>query len=247
MEPPSTRTKGKETGMQRRRPCLIAVVLLATAQAAGAEQVLLHENFEAGLSDQWVERGFPSIARRNRFSVEVEADGNHYLKVISDDSTSGKGVRLNFDPMRCRTVSWRWKVTNVIPTADLRKKDGDDAAAKLYVVLDGPSPWNPLDKRLLIYVWDNQLPVGTVLPNAWEPEKARMIVLESGPKKAGQWINEQVDLVDDYRRAFSGEDPLAVEALAFMADTDNTSSRVSAGFDDLSVRCRDAPESGPAE
>jgi hypothetical protein len=212
---------------------------LATVQGGSAEQVLLHEDFEAGLSDQWIERGFPSIGRRNRFSVEVETDGNHYLQVISDRSTSGKGVRLNFDPTRCRTVSWRWKVTNVVAMADLKQKDGDDAAAKLYVVLDGPSRWNPLDKRLLIYVWDNQLPAKTVLPNAWEPEKARMIVLESGPGKAARWVNEQVDLADDYRRAFPEEHPLSVEALAFMADTDNTSSRVSAGLDDLMVRCLD--------
>ena len=216
---------------------LAQVTLQAAAWPGSTGQVLLHEDFESGLSDRWIERSFHSIPRKNRFSIELEDDGNHYLGVTSDRSTSGRGVRLDFDPSRCPTVSWRWKVTNVIASADLRHKEGDDAAAKVYVIFDGPSRWNPLDQRLLIYVWDNQLPTGTTLPNAWEPKKAHMLVLQSGADKVGQWVQERVDLVDDYRRAFPGERAASVKAIAFMADTDNTSSRVSAGLDDLEIRC----------
>lgn len=239
--------------MPLRSVCLVATcigltqfALPALVLADGEGMPLLHEDFESGLSDRWIERGFPSIQRRNRFSVAVEDDGNHYLRVVSDRSTSGKGVWLEFDATRCPTVSWRWKVANVVAGADLRRKEGDDAAAKLYVIMDGPSLWNPLDKRLLIYLWDNELPVGTILPNAWEPGGARMIVLESGPEKVGQWVNERVDLAADYRRAFAGESPPTVEALAFMADTDNTLSHVSAGFDDLTIRCA-APAQEPSQ
>ncbi|MCK6553611.1 DUF3047 domain-containing protein [Candidatus Binatia bacterium] len=216
---------------------LAAVVLTGLADTGIAQNVLVREDFESGLSDRWVERGFPSIERTNRFSLVSDPDGNRYLEAISDRSTSGKGLWLEFDPLRCAAVSWRWKISNVIATADLERKEGDDSAAKLYVVFDGPSRWNPVDKRLLIYVWDNRLPRGTVLPNAWEPEKARMVVLQSGAERVGQWVNERVDLANDFRRAFPGEESLQVEALAFMADTDNTGTRVTAGFDDLSVRC----------
>jgi hypothetical protein len=221
---------------------LAQLALPATARPGGDAQVLLHEDFESGLSDRWIERGFPSIERKNRFSIELEDDGNHYLHVASDRSTSGRGVRLEFDPNRCPTVSWRWKVTSVIASADLRHKEGDDAAAKVYVIFDGPSRWNPLDQRLLIYVWDNQLPAGTTLPNAWQPKKAHMLVLESGADKVGQWVPERVDLADDYRRAFPGERAASVKAIAFMADTDNTSTRVSAGLDDLEIRCVSATD-----
>jgi hypothetical protein len=105
------------------------------------------------------------------------------------------------------------------------------------VVFEGPSWWNPLDKRVLVYVWDNRAPVGTVVPNAWLPQKERMIVLESGPAKVGQWVWERVDLADDFGRGFPGETPGAVEGLAFLTDTDNTHARAAAGFDDLVVRC----------
>lgn len=220
-----------------------ATLIQVGVQAASSGAVLYHEAFEAGLSDLWIERGFPSIARKNTFSLAVEADRNHYLKV--DRSTSGKGVWLRFDPRGCPAISWRWRVSDVIAKADLTRKEGDDSAAKIYVVLDGPSRWNPLDKRLLIYVWDNRLPIGTILPNAWEPEKARMLVLESGRDQVGQWVAERIDLARDYARAFPGESPGSVEALAFMADTDNTSSQVTAGFDDLEIRCMTPPKKAP--
>jgi hypothetical protein len=238
--------------MTGRTTCLAAIFAsnilwscAVDAQAASSDTVLFRETFEAGLSDRWLERGFPSIRRKNTFSLAVEANGNRYLKVDSDRSTSGKGIWLRFDPRSCPTIGWRWRIANVIADADLQRKEGDDSAAKLYVVLDGQSGWNPLDKRLLIYVWDNRLPAQTILPNAWEPEKARMLVLESGDDRVGQWVAERIDVLRDYARAFPGESPRDIEALVFMADTDNTSSQVSSGFDDLEIRCVTQPTDAP--
>ncbi len=222
----------------------IVLLFSAWALAAGAAgasdrgAVLFSDDFEAGLSDPWVEQGFPSIAHRNIFSLATEPDGNHYLKVESQQSYSAKGVHLTFSSRQCPYVSWRWRVSNVIDAADLTRKEGDDAAAKLYVVFAGPSWWNPLDKRILVYLWDNAAPVGATYPNAWLPEKERMVILESGQAKVGRWVAEQVDLFNDFKRAFPGQEPGDVEGLAFLADTDNTRSEVSAGFDDLVIRCR---------
>lgn len=221
----------------------VALLVSAGAFAAGAAvasdrgTVLFSEDFESGLTARWVEQGFPSIARRNVFSPAVEPDGNHYLKVESAQSYSAKGVHITFDPKRCPHVSWRWRVSNVIETADLARKEGDDAAAKLYVVFAGPSGWNPFDRRILVYLWDSAAPVGAIVSNAWLPDKERMVIVESGKTKVGRWIDEQVHLFDDFKRAFPGEEPGDVEGLAFLADTDNTQSQVTAGFDDLVIRC----------
>ena len=219
----------------------VAVPVFASNQTA----ILFSENFETGLTDRWVEQGFPSIARRNVFSVAAEPDGNHYLKVDSDQSYSAKGVHITFSPARCPYVSWRWRVSDIIDVADVTRKEGDDAGAKLYVVLAGPSVWNPFDKRILVYLWDNRAPVGSIYPNAWLPHKERMVILESGATKVGRWVSEQVNLLEDFKRAFPGEDPGTVEGVAFLADTDNTRSEVSAGFDDLLISCNVADTGGP--
>ena len=208
-----------------------------TSEAVAQNSLLFSEDFEAGLSARWEERGFSGIARHNVFSLASEPDGNHYLKVESDRSSSAKGVSLAWAPRRCPHVRWRWRISNTIEAGDLTRKEGDDAAAKLYVVFRGPSFWNPLDKRILVYLWDHRATVGAVYPNAWLPDKERMVILESGTAKVGRWVDEQVHLADDFTRAFPGEEPGEVEAVAVLADTDNTGSRVTTGFDDLTIRC----------
>lgn len=230
---------------QRRQSVwLVGVLLFAgwlwvggAAFASDQGPILFAEDFEAGLTDRWVEQGFPSIARRNVFSLAAEPQGNHYLNVESATSYSAKGVHITFPPQQCPHVSWRWRISSVVERADLARKEGDDAAAKLYVVFTGPWVLNPLDKRILVYLWDNRMPAGGIYPNAWLPEKERMVILESGKTKVGQWVAEHVHLVNDFKRAFPGEEPGDVEGLAFLADTDNTRSRVSAWFDDLMIRC----------
>lgn len=216
-----------------------------TSRAAAQSSLLLFEDFEAGLSARWEEQGFPSIARHNIFSLASEPNGNRYLKIESDRSSSAKGVHLTFAPRQCPHVSWRWRISNTIAAGDLTRKEGDDAAAKLYVVFRGPSFWNPLDKRILVYLWDHRAPVGAIYPNAWLPAKERMVIVESGTAKVGQWVNEQIHLASDFARAFPGEELGEVEGLAFLADTDNTRSRVTAGFDDLTIRCTE-PETNRA-
>lgn len=218
---------------------LVAAQALAgrDARAAGTDRVPLSADFERPLDAEWHERGFPRISRRNTFRVVRDADGNHYLRVESDHASSGMGVTLGLDPRRCFDLRWRWMVAGTIAGADLTRREGDDAAAKLCVVFDGPSYWNPTDKRVLVYVWDHAIPAGTILPNAWLPDTARMLVLRSGSDAIGQWSVEQVDLYRDFARAFPGETPGTIEAVAFLADTDDTADRVAAGLDDLSIRC----------
>ena len=95
----------------------------------------------------------------------------------------------------------------------------------------------PFDKRILVYVWDEAGLIGRILPNPWLPDKERMLVLETAASPTEVWVDESVDLGRDFARAFPGESPGELEALAFIADTDNTRSRVSAGLDDLKIQC----------
>jgi len=247
-EPKYREQRGHPMRAQRltRNATVIGLVLILSssigagpsrANSADPAEPAFHEDFEGEPAARWEERDFPSIARKNRFSVANDDEGNHYLQVESAQSTSSRGVRLGLSVERCPHLSWRWRVSNTIVRADLSLRDRDDAAAKIYLVFDGPSRWNPLDKRIMVYVWDNAGPIGRILPNPWLPESERMLVLESAKSPVQKWIYEHVDLNHDFRRAFPGERPGKLLALAFIADTDNTDSRVSAGLDDVVIRC----------
>jgi hypothetical protein len=115
-----------------------------------------------------------------------------------------------------------------LANADMTQKAGDDYAARVYVLFDYPRerlPWatraklalaealygQPVPTAALNYVWDNRQPVGSIKPNAYT-ERVRMVVLESGTAKAGQWISESRDLNADFRAAFEGVG-IGVEAM----------------------------------
>jgi len=148
-------------------------------------------------------------------------------------------------------LQWRWRIERPLANADMTQKAGDDYAARVYVLFDYPRerlPWatraklalaealygQPVPTAALNYVWDNRQPVGTIKPNAYT-ERVRMVVLESGTAKAGQWISESRDLNADFRAAF-GEDAPPVSGVAIATDTDNTGETARAWFGDLELR-----------
>ncbi len=217
----------------------------AMARSVGARAPVFQEDFESDSRVEWVERGFPSVSRKNHFAISEDEQGNHYLRVESEESSSARGVYLSLSVDHCPHFSWRWRISHTISSADLTRKERDDAAARLYLVFDGPSLWNPFDKRILVYVWDEAGPTGRILPNPWLPDKERMLVLETAASPTEVWVDESVDLGRDFARAFPGESPGELEALAFIADTDNTRSRVSAGLDDLKIQCEPRAHAAP--
>ena len=85
----------------------------------------------------------------------------------------------------------------------------------------------------LNYIWANREHAAAILPNAYT-DRAQMFPLQHGGAKAGRWVEEQRNILADYRRAF-GTDPPATATVAIMADTDNTGEQVTAWVDDLVV------------
>jgi hypothetical protein len=51
-----------------------------------------------------------------------------------------------------------------------------------------------------------------------------MVLKEKGTAKVGQWVEEEADVLADYRKAF-GKDPPRAASLAVMNDSDNTGER----------------------
>lgn len=186
-------------------------------------------------------------ARDTRYAL-VDDGGTVVLEADAQASMSGLTHPVRVDLARQPQLRWRWKVAAPLATADLRTKAGDDYAARVYVLFDYPRRRLPLPTRVklklaeafygqaiptaaLNYVWDNRAPVGTVRPNAYTG-RARMIVLESGSEKAGQWATETRDLAADFRLAF-GEAPPPVIAIALATDTDNTGETARAWYGDF--------------
>ena len=198
---------------------------------------------------------FATLPRKaaTRFSI-VELDRAHVLRVEADRSYGNLVHPLQVHPSDSTTLTWRWRVEQLVEDADLRTKAGDDAPAKLCVLFDLPvdklsladrttlrlarvALGEDLPTQTLCYVWDNKLPPGTQLINAFT-RRIRFIVLESGTEKLSQWVSERRDVVADYRGVFGEESRGSVPdivGVAVTADADNTRGRGLAYFGDVTM------------
>jgi hypothetical protein len=153
-------------------------------------------------------------------------------------------VDLAATPILC----WRWLVDAPVATADMRRKAGDDYAARVYVAFDMPDDALGAGTRMklglarrlygqnvpdaaLNYVWDNRNPAGTRARSPYT-DRAELIVAETGTARAGSWVGERVDIAADFARAFGGKPGRPIQ-LAIASDTDKTGSSARAAFADL--------------
>ena len=234
--------------------CVLLAGILLRGLAIGetASQEFVIDRFSAetdadGIPKGWEELTFKKIPSHTRYTV-VREENNYYLKAVSRNSASGMLKKVELNPKNYPILKWRWKVENILEKADARRKDGDDYPARIYVAFKyDPNRAAVLEKAkygivrklygqvppkaALNYIWDSKLPVGTSLDNAYT-DRTKMIVVESGKEKAGQWVSEKRNVYEDYRRLF-GEEPPDISFIAVMTDTDNTGESAAACFDDI--------------
>lgn len=207
----------------------------------------------------WQRAGLPRQTKPwTRFSV-VHVDGEPVLQLDADNSY-GNLVQLVPDGAlkpggsAGPVLSWRWRVLQPNPAADLQHKDGDDTPVKVCAMFDMPLAAVPFLERQLLrllrersgealptatvcYVWDAKLAPGTVLDNAFT-RRMRMIVLQGPQAPLRSWQAQQRNLGADFLQLFGQESRAvpAVLAIAVGADADNTHARSQAQVADLALR-----------
>lgn len=198
----------------------------------------------------WRHQPLPKVDRENRFDL-VDDGGRTVLRVRSEAAASTFAHPLAIDPAQKPRLSWRWKVSGPVQASDFTRKGGDDYAGRVYVLFDYPLDRLGLGDRIklslgrslfgaelptaaIAYVWGTAQPAEASGPNPYT-DRVRMIVVESGAARAGQWVTIQRDIGADFRAAF-GEAAPPITGIAISADTDNTGESVTAWFGDLQFR-----------
>jgi hypothetical protein len=226
---------------------------LLWAQAGAVIEV---GKFSAGtlgqaLPDGWKPLTFKKVERHTRY--ELVKDGSSVVvKARSEASASGLTREIRIDAREYPIVRWRWKVENLLEKSDIRRKDGDDYPARLYVTFEyepdkvsfsrrakyqaGRLIFGDIPIAALNYVWDTRAPAGLFADNAYT-DFAKMVVVRSGPQSVGAWVEEERNVYDDYKKAF-GEEPPMIKGVAIMTDTDNTKESATAYYGDIVFRKR---------
>lgn len=233
---------------------LVAAGLLPPpARAAGEPLAIGHFSAarpDGGIPAGWEPLTFDNIARHTGYRL-VSSAGTTAVRAEASASASGLIRRVRIDPREYPVIEWRWKALDLPRGNDPRQKAGDDYAARIYVAFEfDAGRAGTLDKltyeaaRLIYgdyppagslnYVWDSALPEGTRFASPYT-ERNRVIVVESGSARLGEWVSERRNVLEDYRRAF-GADPPMIEGVAIMTDADNTGGRTSAVYGDIVFR-----------
>lgn len=92
---------------------------------------------------------------------------------------------------------------------------------------------NEMPYATLMYIWENNKPVGSVIHNP-NTGRVRKIVVASGPVGLREWQIFRRNIVEDYKLAF-GKPPGRLLGVAILTDTDNTKEKVTAWYGDIKL------------
>jgi len=231
---------------------LVLLLLAVLAPLAHSQQVIevgkfSTEKVENNIPSDWKPLTFKKIERHTTYFF-VKDEGTIVVKAVSESSASGLVREIKIDPKEYPIVQWRWKVENILKKGNVHIKEGDDYPARLYITFEYDSSKLSFFERVkfeavkllygqyppiaaINYIWESKAPVGAFVPNPYA-DRVMMIVVESGESRLNQWVNEERNLYEDFRKAFNDEPPM-ISGVAIMTDTDNTGERAIAFYGDI--------------
>jgi hypothetical protein len=228
--------------------CLWLGCVTAGAAAPCVPRNLGFDQKEAG----WAHQPLSKLKRDTVYTLVADGGRPGVLRASADRSASLYVALLkpaNRTPM---TLSWEWKTDALVGGADNRVKEREDAPLRVLVAFDGDVTSLPEAERkrfsraksltgkeppyaLMMYIWSDQVPVGSVIPSA-HTSQVKMLAVASGTRGLGSWQAVQRNLVDDYRRAF-GAEPGPLLGIAVMTDTDNTGTKAVGEYAGIRIGC----------
>ena len=243
--------------------CCMAAFSLAAAGHVVAQSVALLPFSASDVGsppNAWRIAGLPGqgtsakpVAPITRFDI-MSVDGQKVLRMQTDGSYGNlvhalPGVNLGEKTL----LRWRWRLERPLTNADLRQRRSDDSPLKVCLLFDLPTAklsfvdrsvlslarsvsGEKLPSATLCYVWDHALPAGTLLNNAYT-SRVRLLVLDSGEKRLGQWISHERNVAADFKQAFGGESESlpALDGVLVGADSDNAGGQSAAFVGDITL------------
>lgn len=212
--------------MTKRLACALAALVLSVGPSAyAASSVVKVEDWTGvavgtkGIPLGWEKKqnwGIPNFD----FTVIQDGPGKVlHLRSQGDSSIISKEVKV--DARKTPILEWQWKAVTLPRGADARRKATDDQALQLYVVFERfPAR---LRSRIIGYIWDSSAPEGAIVRSK-KSGLVTYVVVRSGTRDLGKWLNESRNALEDYRRIYGEEPKELVRAVSIAIDSDDAAS-----------------------
>jgi hypothetical protein len=187
---------------------------------------LVVSSFSQDKLEGWEEKEF---AGRTSYRL-TKLDGRKVLFAKSRHAASGLFRKMRVDLDKTPYLNWSWRVEQGLPPLDETRKEGDDYAARIYVVVDGGLFfWKTI---AINYVWSSSQLAGSVWPNAFAGKNAMLMALRSSGDGLSVWYTEKRNLREDFK-ALVGVEIHQIDAVALMSDTDNSRGEAQAYYGEI--------------
>jgi hypothetical protein len=197
---------------------LVAVLLALASSPAAASDCVVIEDFSKGkigaFPSDWKPR---KEAGRPVYSVREE-NGLRFLHADSRGLGIQAAMEHEWDPAAYPILAWSWRPLEFPPGSDERNAKTNDSALAVYAVF----PHTSWSVKSVKYVWSRVAPVGTHLTSSAGLTQVR--VLRSGTQGKGEWVEERVNVLEDYRKYFGTTEVPKPAGIAVLTDSDDTGS-----------------------
>jgi Protein of unknown function (DUF3047) len=205
-------------------PALGLLLLSSVAPGLAAAECVTLDDFSAGRIGEFPAEWRPrNEAGRPVYSIREER-GSRYLRAAARRLGVQAGREVGWDLGTHPVLSWRWRPIELPKGSDERKPGSNDSALAVYVVFPGST----VSVRSIKYIWSRRVPVGTHLTSRAGSTQVR--VLRSGAAPAGHWLEERVNVREDYRRYFGGAEVPRPAGIAVLTDSDDTGSSAQGDY-----------------
>jgi len=217
------------TRLVQSRPGVPGLAILVVLLVAGSsvslraeEQCVVVDDFSKGAVGE-----FPAGWKVRKDSAKevykvAEDGGRRFLRADAKDLGIQAGKQFDWDLKDYPVLAWAWRPQEFPKGADERTSRNDSAAA-VYAVF----PNNAWSVKSVKYIWSEKVPKGTRIPQT--RGNTQGVVLRTGGDGV-EWVEERVNVLEDYKRYFKTDHPPKPEGIAVLTDSDDTSSRARGDY-----------------
>ena len=200
--------------------CLVAAL---GARAAAEECIVIDDFAKAKVGEFPADWKVRKDAGKQIYTVQEEG-GLRFLHAHSKDQGIQAARQQEWDLSRHPVLAWSWRPVEYPKGAD--EKDGkNDSALAVYFMVPYSSIRGP---KTVKYIWSERVPVGTRLSSNGGLTQVR--VLQSGTEKRGRWVDERVNVRDDWLAHFEEKNVPKPAGIAVLTDSDDTDSSAQGDY-----------------
>ncbi|MFH0975345.1 MAG: DUF3047 domain-containing protein [Spirochaetota bacterium] len=228
---------------------LIIAAVFYSIYCIAQDKVIIFENFEKysdkdDIFNTWLLRSDNKKEASSVYKI-TEENKNKFLNAVSKGNSVQIAKKITWDIKSYPVLSWKWRMKSLPENANEEARGKNDSGASIYILFQRSRipflSWEYQPVNVIKYVWSTTLPQGKIV----RKEKTKLgsviyegyfFVIESGLGNAGKWMNEERNVLNDYRKVFKEDPKYDPYLIAILSDSNDTKSTAIADYDEIIIK-----------